>query len=269
MTFNKIKLIDEILTALEEDATLDSISNHITCICYAPNFGYRNWIFKYKSLYILLFDEGNGYYQYICSLNWFDVIKTKLKTIFERKIKDNMSNIQSYELDAEVKPRETKVNLSVFTYPWSWKSWTGFWRNIQCFFRNIKKMFQRAKRGYCYSDTYDCGDTMIDYIIALLTGFRNRVDAYPAEDFASFEEWIAYLDFIIDELQYANTCPDELNKWWGIWCELREKENRNFELEDRVYGLYREKLKEIQYDQQKRLEEAMVRLSLYIKDLWW
>ena len=85
MTFNKIVLIDEVLTALEEDATLGSISNYITRICYAPNFGYRSWIFKYKSLYILLFDEGNGYYQYICSLSWFDVIKTKLRRIFERR----------------------------------------------------------------------------------------------------------------------------------------------------------------------------------------
>lgn len=85
MTFNKIMLIDEVLTALEEDATLSSISNHITRICYAPSFGYRSWIFKYKSLYILLFDEGNGYYQYICSLSWFDVIKTKLREIIGRR----------------------------------------------------------------------------------------------------------------------------------------------------------------------------------------
>lgn len=85
MTFKKIELIDEVLTALEEDATLSNISNHLTLICYAPNFGYRNWIFKYKSLYILLFDEGNGYYQYICSLSWFDVIKTKLGEIIGRR----------------------------------------------------------------------------------------------------------------------------------------------------------------------------------------
>ena len=85
MTFKKIILIDEVLTALEEDTTLDNISHYIACICYAPNFGYRNWIFKYKSLYILLFDEGNGHYQYICSLSWFDVIKTKLRKIIVRR----------------------------------------------------------------------------------------------------------------------------------------------------------------------------------------
>lgn len=85
MTFKKIILIDEVLTAIEEDTTLSNISNYITCICYAPNFGYRSWIFKYKSLYILLFDEGNGHYQYICPLSWFDVVKTKLRKMVVRK----------------------------------------------------------------------------------------------------------------------------------------------------------------------------------------
>ena len=85
MTLKKIVLIDEILTALEEDTTLSTISNQITCVCCAPNFGYRNWIFKYKGLYILLFDEGNGHYQYICPLSWFDVIKTKLKEMAGRR----------------------------------------------------------------------------------------------------------------------------------------------------------------------------------------
>ena len=83
MTLKKIVLVDEILSALEEDSTMRTIAEHLTCICYAPHLGYKSWVFKYKSLYVLLFDEGNGHYQYICPLNWFDVIKSKLiNTIF-------------------------------------------------------------------------------------------------------------------------------------------------------------------------------------------
>ena len=85
MTFKKITLIDEVLTALEEDTTLSSISNYITRICYASDYGYKSWIFKYKRLYILLFDEGNGHYQYICPLSWFDVVKTKLREMVGRR----------------------------------------------------------------------------------------------------------------------------------------------------------------------------------------
>ena len=185
-----------------------------------------------------------------------------------------MIKIQEIDIDTENVVPKRKLskdlyNLSVFTYPWSWKTWHGFWKNIGCFFDNIKKMFQRARKGYCYSDTYDCGDTIIDYLIVMLTDFRNRTNNYPAEDFASYEEWVAYLDKIIDDLEYAGTHPDNLSKWRPIWCELLKEGQRNYELEDRIFHLYHEEIVAISAEQQKRLEEAMVRLSLYIKDIWW
>lgn len=180
-----------------------------------------------------------------------------------------MHDIQPIVLDKDIKPRKSKVNLSVFTYHWNWKTWGGFWRNIGCFFDNIKAMFQRAKWGYCYGDIYDCGDTLIDHMIAVLTAYRNKTNGYPWKDFASYEEWIAYLDKIIDDLEYAGTDPDSLSKWHPIWLDLLKAGQRNYELEDRIFHLYHEEIVAISAEQQKRLEEAMVRLSLYIKDIWW
>ena len=78
MNLKKVKLIDEIISALEADSTMDNIVSDITCVCYAPHLGYKNWIFKYKSLYVLLFDEGNGHYQYLTALSRLDVVKAKL-----------------------------------------------------------------------------------------------------------------------------------------------------------------------------------------------
>lgn len=87
MTFKKIELIDEVLSGLEEDSTDSTLIKNMVCVCHAPRFGCRNWIFKYKNLYILLFDAGNGHYQYICSLTWFDVVKAKISEMIGRKVK--------------------------------------------------------------------------------------------------------------------------------------------------------------------------------------
>ena len=87
MTFKKIELIDEVISGLEEDSTGNTLVENMVRVCYAPHLGCRNWIFKYKTLYILLFDEGNGHYQYICSLTWFDVVKAKISEMIGRKVK--------------------------------------------------------------------------------------------------------------------------------------------------------------------------------------
>lgn len=78
MTLKKIKLIDEVISGLEKDSTARTLIENMVCVCYAPHLGYRNWIFKYKTLYILLFDEGNGHYQYLTILSRLDVVKAKL-----------------------------------------------------------------------------------------------------------------------------------------------------------------------------------------------
>ena len=78
MTLKKVKLIDEVISGLAEDSTASTLIENMVCICRASHLGYRNWVFKYKSLYILLFDEGNGHYQYLTALRRLDVIKAKL-----------------------------------------------------------------------------------------------------------------------------------------------------------------------------------------------
>lgn len=83
MNLKKVKLIDEVMSALEEDTTMVNISNQMECICYAPHLGYRNWVFKYKSMYLLMFDEGNGHYQYICPLRCVDVLMARLSLLVE------------------------------------------------------------------------------------------------------------------------------------------------------------------------------------------
>lgn len=80
MTLKTIELIDEVMSGLEEDSTGSTLAENMVRVCYAPRFGYRSWIFKYKTLYVLLFDEGNGHYQYLCVLTWFDVIKAKISS---------------------------------------------------------------------------------------------------------------------------------------------------------------------------------------------
>ena len=78
MNIKKVKLIDEIISGLNNDSTANTMLDDLFCICHAPHLGYRNWIFKYKSIYVLFFDEGNGHYQYLAPLTWIDVIKAKL-----------------------------------------------------------------------------------------------------------------------------------------------------------------------------------------------
>lgn len=84
MNIKKVKLIDEVISALENDTTMSNIVDHMKCVCYAPHLGYRNWVFKYKSMYLLMFDEGNGHYQYICPLRYFDVLMARLSLLVER-----------------------------------------------------------------------------------------------------------------------------------------------------------------------------------------
>lgn len=50
---------------LKTDPRLDSIiAKDIRIIGYCPNEGYTSWLFQYKQAYVILFDEGNGYYSF-------------------------------------------------------------------------------------------------------------------------------------------------------------------------------------------------------------
>ena len=74
-----------------------------------------------------------------------------------------MSDIQAIHLkDEEIPERVADINLSVFDFPWRWKSWYGFWKNIESFYKCVRAGWQRATQGYCPLDVCNCGDSYID-----------------------------------------------------------------------------------------------------------
>jgi hypothetical protein len=85
VTIKKIKLIDELMRNLEEDSTAVTMVDTLKCVSYAPQLGYRNWIFKYKGMLVLLFDAGNGHYQYLCPVGLIDVFIAKILTKLQPK----------------------------------------------------------------------------------------------------------------------------------------------------------------------------------------
>ena len=79
--------VDEITQILSEDPCMDEIDGaDIHCICYAPNIGYRSWIFRYKGVYFSLFDCGNGYYGFHSVVSRYDVFVAMILSWLERKV---------------------------------------------------------------------------------------------------------------------------------------------------------------------------------------
>jgi len=71
----------------------NEFGSDLTCICYAPNIGYRSWIFRYKGVYVALFDAGNDYYEFHTVVSVTDVIVAmlynrfpKLETFWEKQL---------------------------------------------------------------------------------------------------------------------------------------------------------------------------------------
>ena len=89
MTIRKIELIDELMRHLEEDSTASTITEgDLKYITYAPQLGYRNLIFKYKTMLVLLFDASNGHYQYLCPVSLIDVLIAKVVTKYNANRSD-------------------------------------------------------------------------------------------------------------------------------------------------------------------------------------
>lgn len=76
----------ELIELIGNDDTLSSVENmHV--VTYAPNMGYRTWIFKYKKAYVALFDDGNGYYSYFTMVSRLQVIWAKICVAFQTRIR--------------------------------------------------------------------------------------------------------------------------------------------------------------------------------------
>ena len=78
MNIKKVNVICDIMDVLERDSTASALVGKLQKITYAPNLGYRNWIFKYCGVYLLLYDIGNGHYEYLCPVSCVDMIYAKI-----------------------------------------------------------------------------------------------------------------------------------------------------------------------------------------------
>lgn len=51
-------------------------------VTYAPNIGYRCWIFRYKGTPVCLWDMGNGHYSFYSAVSWIDILVAKIHCRF-------------------------------------------------------------------------------------------------------------------------------------------------------------------------------------------
>lgn len=76
----KWKNIAELCMKIAEDSTMNNIPK--SCfkgpIIYAPNMGYRSWIFHYKNIPVVLCDLGNGHYDFYSAATWFDILEARI-----------------------------------------------------------------------------------------------------------------------------------------------------------------------------------------------
>lgn len=77
----KWQKIGELSRFIMQDSTLDNCAKDLKCLSYAPNIGYRSWIFRYKGALVALDDAGNGHYDFYTVVNFMDLLAAKL-TLF-------------------------------------------------------------------------------------------------------------------------------------------------------------------------------------------
>lgn len=170
-------------------------------------------------------------------------------------------------LENELPKRCVKNRCSVFTYSWKWNTWYGFWHNIAQFFDNIGAAWQRATKGYCAGDLWDFDIYLADYLINTLTEFRNTTQSWNDRRFESFEEYVEYIDGIIDDLEYARLDPDEINPYRDDWEELFKQGkpyNALTEEEKAILLAYNEEERDIYQKQVMAMQRALIKLSEHI-----
>lgn len=89
--------INEFKKAIEKDSTLENVSDSLECLGHCPGTHlYKAWLFKYKDIMILLNDDGNGYYSYICCVN---------------ELIDNVYKEEEFELD-----KDSAISATITAY---------------------------------------------------------------------------------------------------------------------------------------------------------
>jgi hypothetical protein len=186
-----------------------------------------------------------------------------------------MSKVKSQELKFNDRPKREMPSvvhsLSVFNFPYTWKSWYGFWHNIKIIPSLIRAGWHRATKGYCKMDTWDANSSILSYLVQLLVEFRNSTICFPDSEFETFEEWIAYIDEIIDHLVYVLTDDDELSAWHDNWEKECCGKPRNI-WTAKEEGIYQQYMDEVKIIAQRKKEErlkALTMLSEQMGHLWW
>lgn len=78
--------ICEIVDGLAEDSTIPrKVGEHLTLVGQAVHLGYRSWLFKYKDVYVVLYDSGNSHFSFYMPGTLFDAGLVKLRKLFESR----------------------------------------------------------------------------------------------------------------------------------------------------------------------------------------
>ena len=178
------------------------------------------------------------------------------------------SDIHNIVFDEDERREKRKASIKLVTrgFPYTWRRWRGFLSNIKCFFRDISDFFRRGKNGYTPFDSVEAGDNIVHYIIVILTEFRNNTDTYPDCEFDSFEEWIAFVDTIIDLLEFSEQDPDDFNKYYSKFSGYCE--NPWGKMSNDIYDSWYAENERIMKLQKDARTKAFQMLSEYIDALW-
>lgn len=85
MNARKKKTINKLITGLEKDSTGATLYPRLQKVCYAPNVGYKSWIFKFRGVMVVLHDLGNGHYCYHRPANYMDLLLALIYEIWHMK----------------------------------------------------------------------------------------------------------------------------------------------------------------------------------------
>lgn len=103
---------------------------------------------------------------------------------------------------------------------------------------------QRIKRGFADSDLWNFDSYIIDLFIDMLKRFQEIAHGWPqSEEFPEFEDWMMYIQNIIDEFTASQMEQDlvdsDLEHWKEHYEAQVEHEKKGFELlQKHLHGIW-------------------------------
>jgi hypothetical protein len=178
-------------------------------------------------------------------------------------------NTETKEVTPRIIPKDIP-NLSVFQFPYTWKSWSGFWGNLIYLFKCFKAMWERGTKGYTGQDTWDVNYSVVGYLIRVLTEYRNSTNGWPDQLFETFDEWITRIDEIIDLLIYSQDDPDKRNIFFERFQEIIQNPRSEWTEEDQQdYDAYVAEANNIHDKQTEARTKAFALLAPILEHIWW